>query len=232
MSAAPTRRQWRGLAVLCLVLAALLALLFLRPASVQQPRSDDHSRLKAAIDSFGDSLVTAKAASRKQYRTYRRSDTTAHRSDDRRQAMAAQLAAHREEYYRSIKVELNSADTAELQRLYGIGPAFAARIVRYRDRLGGYVRKEQLLEVYGMDSGRYDGIAGNVYVDTSLAVKIDINKATVDELKRHPYIDYYQARAIVDFRRKGYSFGKPDDLLLVSLIDEATVIKLQGYIQF
>ena len=131
-----------------------------------------------------------------------------------------------------LVVELNSADTAQLRCLHGIGPVFAARIVKYRQLLGGYVRKEQLLEVYGMDEERYAGIAANIVLDTASVTKLRVNDLSIAELKRHPYLDYYQAKAIVDFRNGGRRYQSMDDLRLVSLIDDETATKLQGYIQF
>jgi len=99
-----------------------------------------------------------------------------------------------------LVVELNTADTLDLQQLRGIGPAFARRIVRYRDKLGGYYRKEQLLEVYGMEAERYDGIKDHVTVDAGLIKKININKATIKDMLRHPYMEFYIAKAIVNYR--------------------------------
>lgn len=233
MNAKPTRNQWKGYAIICLILSlALLAMVF-RPALQKTPQKNDHSQLKSAIDSFGDNIISKSEAARKNRYYPNRHDTTTHYKRHRN----ADYSQHREIQSREITkrqltIELNSADTSELQKLYGIGPVFANRIVKYRQLLGGYVRREQLMEVYGMDAERYDGIADNITVDTSLAKKLDINNASIAELRQHPYIDYYQAKAIVDFRRQGNQFSKQSDLLLVNLMDEETVTKLQGYIQF
>ncbi len=132
----------------------------------------------------------------------------------------------------AVIVELNNADTAELQRLYGIGPTFANRIVKYRSLLGGYVRKEQLREVYGMTEERYQAVAPHVCVDVSAARQIDINTATLQELRRHPYLDYYQAKAIVEWRDKGNHIGGMRDLLKINLIDDSAVARLDGYLLF
>lgn len=236
----PTRRQWRGYLVLCAVLLAVLAAAVLWPTPRHGNETAGNSLFEKAIEEYADGIDSATTARRQRHyaspgtRQYApgRTDSTARPSDRLRDDRRERLARHREEYFRSVSVELNSADTAELQRLYGIGPAFAVRIAKYRDLLGGFVRKEQLLEVYGMDTVRFSGIADNVTVDPSQVRRIAINSATLDELRRHPYLDYYQARAITDYRKKGYRIEKPDDLLLVSLIDEATVRKLQDYIQF
>lgn len=98
---------------------------------------------------------------------------------------------------RPLVFELNEADSMDLVQLYNIGPTMARRILRYRSLLGGYCRLEQLKEVYGMDSARYADITPHLTVNPARVVQMDINTASVDELKHHPYLDYYQAKAIV-----------------------------------
>lgn len=83
-----------------------------------------------------------------------------------------------------------------------------------------------------MDAERYNGFADHITLDPTKVRKIDINNATVAQLKRHPYLDYYQARAIVDYIKQGHNIHDINDLLKVNLIDPATATKIQGYIQF
>lgn len=127
-------------------------------------------------------------------------------------------------------VELNTADTLDLQQLYNIGPTFSRRIVRYRTLLGGFVNKDQLLEVYGMDTARYADILPYITIDTSAVSKLDINSATIDQLKHHPYLDYYQAKAIVRLRESQGPYRNIGDLLNVTLIDQQTFSKIAPYI--
>lgn len=77
----------------------------------------------------------------------------------------------------SVRIELNGADSATLVGVRGIGPLTAGRIVRYRERLGGFVRVEQLLEVRGMLEKNYQQILPQIWVDSSKIQKIDINFA-------------------------------------------------------
>lgn len=104
-------------------------------------------------------------------------------------------------------VELNSADSVELLKINGVGPVFASRILMYRKKLGGFTNIEQLQEVYGIDSTRFSELAKQVIIDSALITKIDVNSATINELKKHPYLDYFLAKAIIDKRiqRGGYS---------------------------
>ena len=129
-----------------------------------------------------------------------------------------------------LMVELNSADSLDLVQLYNIGPTFARRILKYRSRLGGFVDKRQLWEVWGMDSARYNDIAPHISVDTALVAKLDINSASIDQLKRHPYLDYYQAKAIVQYRETLGTYRSISDLKMVSLIDKSTYSKIASYL--
>jgi len=97
-------------------------------------------------------------------------------------------------------VELNGADSARLDELPGIGGYFAKGIVRYRERLGGFVCAEQLMEIRGMDSARFVPLASRVRVDTSLVRWIDLSADPEDTLARHPYIGRMAARGIVRLR--------------------------------
>lgn len=128
------------------------------------------------------------------------------------------------------QVELNGADSSELVSVKGIGPAFARRIIRYREKLGGFSDVGQLLEVYGIDSAHFSRISKGVFVDASLIRKIDINSATMDELRKHPYIDYYIAKAIVDTRIINGAYLRPEELLEIKLIYNELYIKLVPYI--
>lgn len=131
---------------------------------------------------------------------------------------------------KNLIFELNSSDTIDLQQVNGIGPAFARRIVKYRDLLGGFVKKEQLLEVFGMDSTRYNQIILQLNVDATSIKKIDINKVTLNELKKHPYFDYYIAKSIISYRDKNGFFKNINDLKKVPLIYDDIFNKISPYI--
>lgn len=112
-------------------------------------------------------------------------------------------------------IELNQADSAQLLSLPGIGPWFAHRILQYRKLLGGFVDKGQLLQVYGMDSARAEGIYGHIQIDSSLIRKIKINQDDFRTLVKHPYMSFELTKAIVNYReRKGQikNFEKVQEL--------------------
>lgn len=129
-----------------------------------------------------------------------------------------------------LLVGLNSADTARLKILPGIGDVFAGRIVKYRELLGGYVDKKQLLEVFGMQQTRYEKIQDLVFVDRANR-KMAINFADQKQLQAHPYLSYEQARSIVRFRNKNGSFTSLDQLLGEGILDENTFEKIVPYLR-
>ena len=127
-------------------------------------------------------------------------------------------------------IELNSADTAELKKLKGIGSVFAKRIVKFRDVLGGFVKKEQLLEVYGFDKEKYDWVSPHVTLDVSKAKKININSASVEDLNKHPYIDKKAATKIYLYRINHGNYSDVQDILTSDLVDAQLFSKLAGYL--
>lgn len=111
-----------------------------------------------------------------------------------------QKTSSQDKKQKPLLIEINSADSSDLTMLYGIGPAFASRIISYRDLLGGYHTKTQLLEVYGMDEERYQGFQENISVDPKKIVKITIMDADFKEILRHPYIPYSLTKFICNQR--------------------------------
>jgi len=127
-------------------------------------------------------------------------------------------------------IDANTADTNDLQEIKGIGPAFARRIAKYRDLLGGFIKKEQLLEVFGMDSSRYNQIQSSFTINPNSISKININKASIQELKKHPYFDYYTAKSIVMYRIKNGDFKSVSEIKKANLIYDDFYEKISPYL--
>jgi len=133
--------------------------------------------------------------------------------------------------YKKTIIELNSADSMDLLEIRGVGPAFAHRILRYRNKLGGFYAKEQLLEVYGMDSARFAQVSEYCRIGNGEIQKININTATVADFKKHPYFDYYLAKSIVDYRILHGAFTKVEQLRYIPLVYEDLYKKLVPYLK-
>ena len=131
-------------------------------------------------------------------------------------------------------VELTSADTTRLKMLRGIGSGYAKMIVAYREKLGGFYKAEQLLEVYKFPDETYQKIKHQLSVDTTLIRKIKINQATVKQLKSHPYISYYQALSIVENRelQPAMRYNSLYDMVVDEDLKEEDILRVAPYFSF
>jgi len=130
-----------------------------------------------------------------------------------------------------IKFDLNTADTSQLIKIYGIGPKLSQRIVTYRNKLGGFVSMEQLKEVYGLDTMVIHEVYRKSFIEKDFKPKlIDINKATEKELSDHPYIKYKLAKAITAYRFQHGEYHTVDDLKKIVLLNEITFQKIKPYL--
>ncbi len=130
-----------------------------------------------------------------------------------------------------IIVELNDADTTALKRIRGIGSTFAKRLVAYREKLGGYLNKRQLLEVYGVDTAVYKILDKHIVIDSTIVKKININTVGFYTLKNCPYLKQSQVSALLNYRDKHGKFAKPADIKNCVLINDETYNKIKPYIK-
>lgn len=129
-------------------------------------------------------------------------------------------------------VEINSADTFQLQLVSGIGPKLAARIWKYRERLGGFYDLDQLFEVYGLDEQKVSKIKPFFTLDGQHIRKIKINNTNVEQLGRHPYLDFKRARIILNYIKNHGYITSPQDLEKVKILSEKEISKLTPYLDF
>ena len=141
---------------------------------------------------------------------------------------------HNSTYIRKeLIVELNSADSAQLVALRGVGPYSASRILKHRNKLGGFVKTEQLKEVWGISDSMYQVILPQITLNAGIVQKIDINRATVEHLKNHPYVwKFALARAIVNYREQHGAFKTVKDMQDIILLPDTVLLKLEPYLIF
>ena len=131
-----------------------------------------------------------------------------------------------------VMVEINTADTLELDKIKGIGIAFAKRIVKYRERLGGFHNKEQLFEVFGIDTVKFNEIKDQIKIETGAIRKLNINTAEFEDLKRHPYLSFKQMNAIIQYRKQHGPYKSIADLNKVLILNPETIQRIAPYLSF
>ena len=140
----------------------------------------------------------------------------------------------RKEYVKAFKypegtlVDVNSADTAELKKIPGIGSGIAGGIVRYRERLGGFHSLSQLEEVKHVTPDLLKWFK----LENDSVRKVEINKAGIDQLRSHPYLNFYQAKVIIEHRRKKGQIKSLSQLALYEEFTEKDLNRLSAYVSF
>ena len=142
---------------------------------------------------------------------------------------ADSVAEHPRKFDVITQVDINKADTVELMRIPGIGTYRANKIVEYRRKLGGFLKAEQVMEACEMP----DEILQWVTVSTENAVrKVNVNKLSLQRLMNHPYISFYQARAIVEYRKAYGDIKGVDDLKGLEGFTPHKIERLQPYLEY
>lgn len=131
-----------------------------------------------------------------------------------------------------LRIEINQADTSEFKRLKGIGSVLSARIVKYRNALGGFCYIAQIGEVYGITPELYEQLGDEIFLDSPVVKKIDINQTTKMDLAKHPYISNKEADLIVNYREQHGNYKGIDNLREIPVLNEDFFRKIEPYLQF
>ncbi len=148
-------------------------------------------------------------------------------------ASLAESGSERVKYEKTkILVDIGIADSIELDKLKGIGPSFAHRISVYREKLGGFVRLEQLHEVWGFTDSLYKSLLPTICLKDSTNIrKINLNTADFKELNSHPYIGYQLAGIISNYRKQHTGFRSVDEIKKIPLVNDELYSKLVPYLK-
>lgn len=125
-------------------------------------------------------------------------------------------------------VDINSADTTELKKIPGIGPVYAKMIVDYRRQLGGFHDIEQLSDLESLPKQ----LDKWVRIDNTSTERLHINKLSVTQLRSHPYLTFYQAKAIVELRKREGNIKSVRQLLFLDEFTERDIERLKPYLSF
>jgi competence ComEA-like helix-hairpin-helix protein len=130
----------------------------------------------------------------------------------------------------AVLIDLNKSSIEDFTKINGIGPFYAKQIIRYREQLGGYHSKEQLLEVWKMNLETYEKLKDYIFIKTGEINKISLNSTNINELNNHPYLNWNQANSIIKMREQRTEFKTISEIKESILIDEETFEKLVPYI--
>ena len=125
-------------------------------------------------------------------------------------------------------IDINTADTAQLKMIPGIASKRAARIVAYRNKLGGFVSAEQAMEAVELP----DSLLQYMNVTSQPVRKINVNKLSVQQMMKHPYLNFYQARAIIEYRRNKGELHSVEELSRLESFRPADIDRLRPYVEF
>lgn len=131
---------------------------------------------------------------------------------------------------KSKPIDINKADTSEWKSLKGIGSYYARKIVGFREKLGGFYKIEQVAETYGLPDSTFQGIRTFLLISKDHIKQINLNAATVEELKAHPYIKANIATTIVNYRINHGAFKSVDQLLNIGAVDDELFRKIAPYL--
>ena len=135
---------------------------------------------------------------------------------------------HQEKIHPGQTIDINTADTALLKMIPGIASRRAARIVAYRKTLGGFVSVEQAMEAIEMP----DSVMKYMTVSALPVQKININKLSVQQLMKHPYLNFYQAKAINEYRKNKGDLHSFEELSSLENFRPTDIDRLRPYIEF
>lgn len=186
----------------------------------------DYRRLAPYIRIGRDYLPAASLPEVKRHRNGYKTDATDANTADNNEGSGSQRYRHK--ISRGEQIAVNSADTTQLMRIPGIGSYYAKKIVKLRDRLGGFANSRQLLDIedFPIEAVEY------ISIDPSIIKRLNINRLSLTQLKHHPYINYYQARAIIDLRRLRGNICSVEELSELKDFSAEDISRLLPYLEF
>lgn len=128
------------------------------------------------------------------------------------------------------QIDVNAASQEEWESLRGIGPGMANRIIKFRDKLGGFISIDQVGQTYGLPDSTFQQIKGRLDIGVTPVRLLNINQLSAEELSKHPYIHYKAARAIVQYREQHGKYHSPDEINKIESLTSDVLLRLEPYI--
>ena len=143
----------------------------------------------------------------------------------------AEKTTEKKDFKKTISlVDINMADTAAFIALPGIGSKLSQRIINFRDKLGGFHKVEQIGETFGLPDSAFQKIKTHLTINATEIRRLNINNATIDAMKTHPYIRYPIANAIVQYRTQHGNYKAVSDIKKIMTVTEEAFAKMAPYL--
>jgi DNA uptake protein ComE-like DNA-binding protein len=132
-----------------------------------------------------------------------------------------------------LSFDINLADTSDLNQLKEIGSVLSTRIIKYRDKLGGFLNQDQFNEVYGLSPLALEELKKHTYIKNDfIPVKLDVNFADKEALSLHPYLSNKTAMNILNYRKQHGSFKTENEIREIKSLSEEVIKKILPYLIF
>ena len=128
-------------------------------------------------------------------------------------------------------VELNQADSLQLISINGVGPFYAKQILKYRKELGGFRNYDQFTEIWGLENLEIQKLKQQTSIDTLHIRKVNVNTIELEQLKLHPYLNYKQAKMILNYRKQHGDFKQVKDIRKIKPISPELFRKIAPYLK-
>jgi len=128
-------------------------------------------------------------------------------------------------------VELNHADSLQLISINGVGPFYAKQILKYRKELGGFRNYDQFTEIWGLENLEIQKLKQQTSIDTLHIRKVNVNTIELEQLKLHPYLNYKQAKMILNYRKQHGDFKQVKDIRKIKPISPELFCKIVPYLK-
>lgn len=174
------------------------------------------------LDSMEKVLIHSQ---RKHVGKFAKYKSAVHQADTQKQSNA------RNTHHKYKILDINTADSISLEQLPGIGEKLSARIIKYRERLGGFIEINQLKEIYGMSDSNFIKFSKLIIVQSGFSPsKINLSKATYQEMRRHPYINHLFAKSVLAYVKMHGSINSLEELVRIGSLTEKEIVKVRPYL--
>lgn len=127
--------------------------------------------------------------------------------------------------------DINKANFEDWQKLWGVGNYYADKIMDYREKLGGFIAVEQILEIKELPDSVKQSILPALRT-SDIFRKLKINHASTKEMAMHPYISWKEAKAIYNYRKEHGSFNAATDLKKMLALKPEFIDRILPYLDF